>query len=251
MSAVDYLYPTSTKNVSDSFADHVARGSVNPGTDYTAPYGSEVRAVADGYVAGVVTTNYGSGGRMVYVDHDDQLGTDYLHLSLIASGIVEGKRVFRGDLLGYSGASGYGDDHYYGAHLHISIRNTHGYHAMNHGNFDFDKFIKDQAATAGSGGGTPIIQEEDDMSAHVYVQSNTPNSPTVSSKDWIIVTGAGFGKGFQEFTPAGGRADFVQFVNLYNDQAKKRNEPELKVDASDATPINDNQYQFIKIRWAA
>lgn len=159
---VPYLYPTSTKSISDTFADHVARGSVNPGTDYKSPYGSRVVAVADGYVSDIVTTNYGSGGRMVGVDHDDGLGTDYLHLSLIAPGIVPGKRVFRGDTLGYSGASGYGDDWWYGPHLHISIRNRHGFHWQNAGNFDFDYFINHQAGVSG-GGATPIDPTEDDM----------------------------------------------------------------------------------------
>jgi len=161
---VPLAYPVATRNVSDSFADHVARGSVNPGTDYTAPYGSEVVSVNDGYVADVVLTNYGSGGRMIYVDHDDGSGVDYLHLSRID--VKKGDRVRRKQHLGYSGASGYGDEHYYGAHLHISIRNRHGYHAMNAGNYDFDASIKAQWDTAGwatDGGSTPISNEEDTM----------------------------------------------------------------------------------------
>lgn len=177
---VPYAYPTRVRSVSDSFTAHMQRTppSVNPGTDYKASYGSAVTSVADGYVVDIIVTNYGSGGRMIYVDHDDGTGVDYLHLSRVD--VVKGERVLRNQYLGLSGASGFHDDHYYGPHLHISIRNKHGFHAENSGNYDFDATIKNQWDTAGwasDGGSVPIVNtptptptptEDDDMKRWKY-----------------------------------------------------------------------------------
>jgi murein DD-endopeptidase MepM/ murein hydrolase activator NlpD len=136
------IYPTNTTNVSDSFADHVARGSVNPGTDYTASYGSPVWAVADGTITDVTNTYSGSGGRMIHIDHTAlTTGSDYLHLS-DTLGAVVGTAVHQGDLIAYSGASGYGSLTYYGAHLHISYRKILGYPYQDMDNIDFDAYIK-------------------------------------------------------------------------------------------------------------
>lgn len=170
-----YVYPVSTRNVSDSFTDHVLRGSVNPGTDYTASWGSRVVAVNDGYIAGTVNTFGGSGGRMVYLDLDDGSGVDYLHLSQI--NVLIGQRVHAGDLIGYSGASGYGSEWYYGAHLHISIRPTRQHHTENYHNYDFDAFMRGQPAYSG-GGSTPIITKgwldmlTDDQQARLLANSD-------------------------------------------------------------------------------
>src|SRR5262245_13693216 len=95
---------------------------------------------------GIQTNPSGAGGRMVYLDHDDGKGSDFLHLSSVVARVNTWYRA--GSLIGYSGASGYGSDHYYGPHLHISIRDRHGYHTMNAGNFDFDAWMK----AAGGGG---------------------------------------------------------------------------------------------------
>lgn len=162
-----YAWPSSTHSVSDSFQDHVTRGSVNPGTDYTAPWGTPVYSVWDGTVAGIVTTNYGSGGRMIYVDQTDDTSVDYLHLSQI--NVNTGDNVSRGQLIGYSGASGYAEEFYYGAHLHISIRSGHGWHAMNHGNYDFDATIRSQIETISAGGNAVPIEEEE-MAAAVLIR---------------------------------------------------------------------------------
>jgi murein DD-endopeptidase MepM/ murein hydrolase activator NlpD len=136
------IYPCAEHNVSDSFADHVARGSVNPGTDYTASYGSDVWAVADGVVTDVTNTYSGSGGRMIHIDHTAlNTGSDYLHLS-DTLGRTVGETVTQGELIAKSGASGYGSDHYYGAHLHISYRTVFGHAYTNFDSIDFDAYIK-------------------------------------------------------------------------------------------------------------
>lgn len=133
------IFPCAVHNVSDSFSDHVARGSVNPGTDYTASYGSDVWSVADGVVTDVTTTISGSGGRMIHIDNNDGSGADYLHLSV--QHVTVGQTVTQGQLIAQSGASGYGSEHYYGAHLHISYRLNHSHGYWNDGNIDFDAFV--------------------------------------------------------------------------------------------------------------
>jgi murein DD-endopeptidase MepM/ murein hydrolase activator NlpD len=134
------IYPTDTHNVSDSFQDHVDRGSVNPGTDYTAPYGSNVWAVSDGVVTDADSSYGGSGGMTVHIDHNDGNGSDYLHNSVIRCSV--GQVVKQGDLIASSGASGNGDLNFYGAHCHISYRTTQGHAYTNFENIDFDVLVK-------------------------------------------------------------------------------------------------------------
>jgi murein DD-endopeptidase len=138
----NYTYPCAVKNVSDSFTDHVNRGSVNPGTDYTAAYGDAVSAVAAGVVTDASNSPSGGGGRTIHVDHDDGSGADYLHLSSL--NIAAGARVSQGQLIARSGASGYGSDWYYGPHLHISFRYNHAHGYGNNGNVDFDAIMRSQ-----------------------------------------------------------------------------------------------------------
>jgi murein DD-endopeptidase MepM/ murein hydrolase activator NlpD len=141
------IFPCAVHNVSDSYAAHVARGSVNPGTDYTAPYGSDVWSVADGTVTDITATYGGSGGRMIHIDNDDGTGADYLHLSDSTSFVTLGQHVTQSQKIALSGASGYGDEHYYGAHLHISYRTIHGAAYTNNHNIDFDALVRSLGLT--------------------------------------------------------------------------------------------------------
>lgn len=137
------IYPCAEHRVSDSFADHMNRvpPSVNPGTDYIAPYGSDVWAVAAGTVTDVTRTNTGSGGRMIHIDHTALgTGSDYLHLSNPLVNV--GDTVSQGQLIAKSGASGFGSDYGYGAHLHISYRTVLGHAYTNFHSIDFDAYIK-------------------------------------------------------------------------------------------------------------
>ena len=156
-----YVYPTSTTGVSDDFQDHVDRGSVNPGTDYTAAYGSNVVAVAAGTVTDASNDPGGGGGRTVHIDHDDGTGSDYLHLSAV--GCSAGQWVPQGALIGISGASGYGSDWYYGPHLHISYRPNHAHGYGNSGNQDFDAIMTAQGGQPTPPEPTPIIEEEEEI----------------------------------------------------------------------------------------
>jgi murein DD-endopeptidase MepM/ murein hydrolase activator NlpD len=92
-------------------------GAFHPGIDLEAPYGTPVRAAADGNATG---ENMGSGyGRQVVLDHGHDLLTLYGHLSSIA--VVPGQHVQRGQVIGYVGQSGRAT----GPHLHYEVRVHH------------------------------------------------------------------------------------------------------------------------------
>jgi len=89
-------------------------GAFHPGIDIAAPYGTPVRATADGDVTGQST---GAGyGREVVLDHGHDLLTVYGHLSSIA--VLPGQHVVRGQVIGYVGESGRAT----GPHLHYEVR---------------------------------------------------------------------------------------------------------------------------------
>lgn len=155
-----YVYPTDVRAVSDDFAAHVARGSVNPGTDYIC-YRVPVVSVAAGVVTDVDNNPSGSGGRMVHVDHDDGTGADYLHLDSIA--VVRGQRVAQGQQLGISGNSGdpVGGGTY-GFHLHISFRRRHGAAYTSAGSIDFDALMRTTTAATDARPIIPTPEQEGD-----------------------------------------------------------------------------------------
>ena len=85
---------------------HPIKGVTMPhlGTDYAAPYGTEIRTVADGVVTAV---SYTSGnGKFVKVKHDNKYETQYLHMSRFAKGIRPGTRIRQGQTIGYVGSTG-------------------------------------------------------------------------------------------------------------------------------------------------
>jgi murein DD-endopeptidase MepM/ murein hydrolase activator NlpD len=89
-------------------------GAFHSGIDIDAPYGSPVRAAADGYVTGA---SMGAGyGRQVVLDHGHDVLTVYGHLSAYA--VFPGQHVMRGQVIGYVGQSGRAT----GPHLHYEVR---------------------------------------------------------------------------------------------------------------------------------
>jgi murein DD-endopeptidase MepM/ murein hydrolase activator NlpD len=89
-------------------------GKFHTGVDIEAPYGTPVRATADGNVSGA---SMGAGyGREVVLDHGHNFLTVYGHLSSIA--VLTGQHVVRGQVIGYVGQSGRAT----GPHLHYEVR---------------------------------------------------------------------------------------------------------------------------------
>ena len=89
-------------------------GAFHTGIDIDAPYGTPVRAAADGEVAAAsVEAGY---GREIVLDHGHGVTTLYGHLSGFA--VVPGEHVVRGEVIGYVGQSGRAT----GPHLHYEVR---------------------------------------------------------------------------------------------------------------------------------
>lgn len=89
------------------------------GVDFGVPIGTPVLAMADGVVEGTGDTDKlckgVSFGRFVLIKYDNGLASTYGHLSVISSSA--GQRVKRGDVVAYSGNTGYST----GPHLHVSV----------------------------------------------------------------------------------------------------------------------------------
>lgn len=74
------------------------------GTDYAAPKGTPIYAVASGTVTKAAFTR--GNGRYVKIKHDRKYATQYLHMSGFAKGIRPGVHVKQGDVIGYVGKTG-------------------------------------------------------------------------------------------------------------------------------------------------
>ena len=74
------------------------------GTDYAAPKGTPIYAVANGVVT---RSGYGRGnGNFVKIKHDKVYATQYLHMSKISKLGRKGTQVKQGDVIGYVGSTG-------------------------------------------------------------------------------------------------------------------------------------------------
>ena len=92
------------------------------GVDLGVPIGTPVYAAADGTVFQVNNNDQGTSrwkkyqfGKYIMVNHADNLTTLYAHLSRQI--VAEGEQVKKGQLVGYSGATGYAD----GPHVHFGL----------------------------------------------------------------------------------------------------------------------------------
>ena len=100
-------------------------GEFHKGIDISAPYGTPIRATADGVV---VAAGMASGyGREVIIDHGHGLKTLYGHMS--GFNVLSGQNVFRGQIIGYVGHSGRttGNHVHYEVKVHETSVNPHKY----------------------------------------------------------------------------------------------------------------------------
>lgn len=89
-------------------------GEIHTGVDISASMGTPVHAAADGVVE---SADYDRGyGKLVIIDHGNGYRTWYAHLSRYE--VVPGEEIRRGEVLGYSGATG----RVTAPHLHFEVR---------------------------------------------------------------------------------------------------------------------------------
>ncbi len=86
------------------------------GTDYVAPKGTPVSAMAGGQI--LAAGHQGGYGKLVVIRHPNGYKTFYGHLSGFAKGIRKGASVTQGQLVGYVGSTGMST----GPHLHFEMR---------------------------------------------------------------------------------------------------------------------------------
>src|SRR4249919_120214 len=102
----------------DTFTDSRSEGRVHDAIDIMAARGTAVVAAGDGKIAKLFTSK--QGGLTVYeFDPGTTYAYYYAHLDRYAPGIIEGREVRRGDLIGYVGSTGNASPD--APHLHFAI----------------------------------------------------------------------------------------------------------------------------------
>lgn len=100
---VKYTRISSRYNLS-RFHPVLRRVKAHLGTDYAAPYGTPIYAVANGVVTKASYTK--GNGNYVKIRHDKIYETQYLHMQGFAKGISSGVQVKQGQVIGYVGSTG-------------------------------------------------------------------------------------------------------------------------------------------------
>lgn len=167
------LLPVGERTMS-SWATHQRRvpPSSEPGTDFYCPIGTPVLAPANGVIYGYGTSVIPATGRWVGLHLENGMAWRAMHFSRLAktSGFVR-----RGEVVGYTGASGYGSE-FFGAsrvddpemirrtggpHTHVTLWPTYdkrfGYNKLTGKPYtvDFMQYA-DTSGSAAGGGSTPI-----------------------------------------------------------------------------------------------
>lgn len=108
----------------------VYNGGGHNGVDFGVSTGSNIRTALSGTVEAIGDTDVAcpgaSYGKWVLVRHPNGLSTLYAHLSLIK--VTEGQSVVTGDLIAYSGNTGYST----GPHLHFTVYASQGVQVKNY-----------------------------------------------------------------------------------------------------------------------
>lgn len=161
-----YLRPVPFSR-STSWSAHKRRRqpSTEAGIDMFCPIGTPVLAIESGRIADTGDSIGPATGRFVTLDLDDGRRARFLHLR---NRIVKiGDRVRRGQVIGYSGATGYGEEDWSwnvaetgGAHVHMTLWPSQRYVFGATGTLDPELYFDTTGTTAGNNA-KPF--EEDDM----------------------------------------------------------------------------------------
>lgn len=156
-----------------SWASHTRRSpkSTEPGTDMFVPIGTPIYAPADGRVYGSGNSIGPATGRWIGIDFDNGLRFRCMHLSRLVN---LPSRVGRGDLIGYSGASGYGYEDFRrapgmpAAHTHVTLWPSHssrfGYDRNgNPYTVDFMQYVGGSQSSGGNKAPTPEAVKDDEI----------------------------------------------------------------------------------------
>ena len=104
--------------LSDTFTQARADGRVHEAIDILSPTGTQVLAADDGRIVKLFDSK--PGGLTIYqFDPTEKYAYYYAHLNGYAEGIVEGKQVKRGELIGYVGSTGNASPS--APHLHFAM----------------------------------------------------------------------------------------------------------------------------------
>ncbi|MEK7590456.1 MAG: peptidoglycan DD-metalloendopeptidase family protein [Patescibacteria group bacterium] len=98
-----------------SFAERAYKSGFHNGIDFAAPIGTPVFAARDGKIVATGDNGRVQYGKFIVIEHDNNLSTLYSHLSRQVA--AKGSFVKKGDLIGYSGNTGYVT----GPHLHLTV----------------------------------------------------------------------------------------------------------------------------------
>ncbi len=103
-------------------------GKGHNGIDFRAPIGTFIKSALSGTVEGTGNSDSVRGcysyGKWVLIKHGNGLSTLYAHLSQI--NVIKGQQVGTGEVIGYSGNTGYAT----GPHLHFSVYASNGVRIM-------------------------------------------------------------------------------------------------------------------------
>jgi murein DD-endopeptidase MepM/ murein hydrolase activator NlpD len=125
-------WPTASPYITQTFGNtafatanaQIYNGKGHTGIDLRAPIGTPIMSAASGVVVGVANTDAVRGcysyGKWIMVKHSNGLSTLYAHLSV--QSVTNGQTVSRGQVIGYSGNTGYST----GPHLHFGVYATQG-----------------------------------------------------------------------------------------------------------------------------
>ena len=118
---LDEIYITQNYGYTE-FAKRAYKTKFHNGIDFRASIGTPIYAATDGKIIKIDNNDLGFSfynryqyGLYILINHYNGLSTLYAHLSKVL--VQEGQKVTRGQLIGYSGNTGYS----YGPHLHFGV----------------------------------------------------------------------------------------------------------------------------------